>query len=78
LGYIENNLFRGERMKVFMILVVLFISGCVLDEAYQEEQSKHITTWELDHPEPSVEYIYIDCEGNVITDPDIIDTIKSN
>ena len=62
--------------KILLVLVVIGFMGCVLDETYQEEQSKHITTQELNHPKSKVVTVYIDCEGNEITDPDIIKSIE--
>jgi len=61
-------------MKVLMILVSLMFMGCALDEEYQRE---YFSQWDTEEVEEILDVIYIDCEGNIITDPDIIDEIKS-
>ena len=63
-------------MKVLVMLVVMMSMGCALDQEMQEERIPQNKT--LPKHEVQVEYIYIDCEGNEITDPDIIKEIKSN
>ena len=62
--------------SIVMIIGIVLCMGCALDQEMQEETIPQNKT--LPKHEIQVEYIYIDCDGNEITDPDVIEEIKTS
>jgi hypothetical protein len=65
-------------MKVLMILVVLFISGCMLDETNQEDYQGGYSTPSVEVEVIVIKKVYVDENNEIITDPERIEEIESN